>query len=195
MPASSEVTQLLSDWSGGDGTAFDKLVAIVYDDLRVIAHNHLARERADHTLNTHGLVHESYLNLVDGNRDGWRDRGHFFAVASKAMRHVLIDHARRKKAEKRGGGRVAVTLEEHIGATTMEMDRLLAIEEALTDLERHDPRLARVVECRFFAGLDAPETAQALNTSSRTVERDWARARAYLKRALDDAPDPTGGAK
>ena len=184
MSAAADVTRLLSDWSDGDREAFNRLLPIVYEDLRSIAHNHLARERADHTLNTQGLVHESYLNLVDGARVGWRDRGHFFAVASRAMRHVLIDHARRKKAEKRGGGSVPVTLNEQVVADDAQFDRLIAIDQALNRLEEHDPRLARVVECRFFAGLSATETAAAIGTSLRTVERDWTRARAYLKRAL-----------
>lgn len=187
MSAPSDVTQLLVDWNDGDAGAFDRLLPIIYDDLRSIARNHLARERANHTLNTQALVHESYINLVDGARVGWRDRGHFFAVASRAMRHVLIDHARRRKADKRGGGQAAVTLDDgQIGVAPEALDRLLAIDEALRELEAHDERLARVVECRFFAGLTSQETADALEISLRTVERDWTRARAYLKRALAD---------
>ena len=184
--APTDVTRLLSDWSGGDREAFDRLLPVVYEQLRSIAHNHLTRERADHTLNTHGLVHESYINLVDGARVGWRDRGHFFAVASRAMRHVLIDHARKKAAEKRGGGSAPVTLNEQVVADGVRFDRLLAIDQALNRLEEHDPRLARVVECRFFAGLTGQETADATGTSLRTVERDWTRARAYLKRELGE---------
>lgn len=186
MSAPADVTQLLANWGDGDQDAFSRLLPIIYDSLQAIAHNHLARERADHTLNTQALVHESYINLVDGARVGWRDRGHFFAVASRAMRHVLIDHARRRNAQKRGGDRVAVTLEEAVGARSEVdgFDRMLAVDEALKSLESHDERLARVVECRYFAGLTAKESAEALDVSLRTVERDWTRARAYLKRAL-----------
>jgi len=178
------ITQLLARWADGDRSAFDRLLPVLYDDLLAIARNHLVRERADHTLNTQALVHESYLNLVGGADVRWRDRGHFFAVASRAMRHVLIDHARKKKTEKRGGDRVKVTLDENVSVGSEGLDRLLAIDAALHGLEEHDERLARVVECRFFGGLNADETARALGVSLRTVERDWTRARAYLKQAL-----------
>ena len=186
MSASADVTQLLVAWSGGDRTALDRLLPIVYDDLSGIARMRLAREHPDHTLNTQALVHQSYINLVDRAQVGWRDRGHFFAVASRAMRRVLIDHARRRRSEKRGGGLTPLTLDEGIGATVDGLDLWLMIDEALTALEENDPRLARVVECRYFAGLSVPETAEALGISDRTVERDWKRARAYLKRALGD---------
>ncbi len=188
MPASGPVTQLLADWSAGDQAAFDRLFPIVYDDLSAIAHGKLARNEPGHTLSTQALVHESYIKLVDGAKVGWRDRSHFFAVAGRAMRQVLIDHARKRKASKRGGGQRPVTFDESVGqgATVASLDRLLAIDEALRALETHDERLARVVECRYFAGLTAEETAEATGSSLRTVERDWRRARAYLKQALED---------
>ena len=192
MSGPPEVTRLLSEWRSGDTSALHRLLPIVYDDLQAIAHNQLARERANHTLDTKALVHESYVNLVEGADVGWRDRGHFFAVASRAMRHVLIDYARRRNAEKRGGGRVAVTLDERLDLEYDERrwEDLLALDEALEALERHDERLARVVECRYFAGLTAAETAEALAMSQRTVERNWTRARAHLKRTLEGEPRP-----
>lgn len=187
MSASQPVTRLLEDWSAGDHAAFDRLFPIIYEDLSAIAHRKLARDEPGHTLNTQALVHESYIKLVDGSSVGWRDRSHFFAVAGRAMRQVLIDHARKRKATKRGGGERAVTFDESSGqgATGQSLDRWLAIDEALRRLEAKDERLARVVECRYFAGLTAKETAGAMGASVRTVERDWTRARAYLKQELD----------
>lgn len=188
MSASEPVTQLLAAWGSGDQAAFDRLFPIVYDDLSAIAHSKLSRNEPGHTLNTQALVHESYMKLVDAASVGWRDRSHFFAVAGRAMRQVLIDHARRRKADKRGGGVHPVTFNEEMGqgGQDLGLHRLLAIDEALRSLEVHDPRLARVVECRYFAGLTAAETAEATGLSLRTVERDWRRARAYLKEALED---------
>ncbi|MGI9627385.1 MAG: sigma-70 family RNA polymerase sigma factor [Longimicrobiales bacterium] len=185
MSEPADVTQLLQDWSNGDQEALDRLLPSVYRDLQGIAHRHMVRERADHTLNTQALVHESYINLVDGARVGWRDRGHFFAVASRAMRRILIDHARKRGAKKRGGDQVVMTLNESMVSDGEGLGRLLAIDDALTELQKHDERLARVVECRFFAGLTVAETAEAMEQSPRTVERDWTRAKAYLKQALN----------
>lgn len=188
MSAPEPVTQILAEWGAGDAAAFDRLFPIVYDDLSAIAHGKLARSRPGHTLNTQALVHESYIKLIDGSKVGWRDRSHFFAVAGRAMRQVLIDHARKWKAGKRGGGQRPVTFDESVGpgAPGARLDQLLAVDEALRALEAHDERLARVVECRYFAGLTAAETAEAMGSSLRTVERDWTRARAYLKDALQD---------
>ena len=186
MSAPKNVTALLVDWSAGDRESFDRLFPVVYGDLERIARRHLIRERNDHTLNTQALVHESYMNLVDGAQVDWKDRSHFYAMASRAMRHILIDHARKKRALKRGGDHVAITLDEHAGAEVNTLDRLLALDDALTALEERDERLARVVECKFFAGLTSQEAADALGISLRTVERDWRRARAYLRQALQD---------
>ena len=182
----AEITRLLNDWSTGNSGALHRLVDVIYADLEGIARRHLRRERPDHTLSTQALVHESYLNLADGAEVGWRDRGHFFAVASRAMRRILIDHARRRLTEKRGGGQVVVTLQDGDGASAFTPDRVLALEEALCGLEEKDAQLARVVECRFFAGLTVGETAEALNQSRRTVERNWTRAKAYLLEALGE---------
>lgn len=188
----SEVTRLVLDWSAGDQGAFDRLVPLIYDDLRRIAHNHLGRSRRGDTLNTTAVVHELYLDLVDQTQVGWRDRVHFFAVASKAMRHIVIDYVRRSGAQKRGGDRVQVPLlPEKIPIEEGTPD-LLALDEALDRLGEHDPRLVQVVECRFFGGMTAKETAEALGVGARTVERDWTRARTYLYRALsDDPPTPS----
>ena len=182
--AHGEVTQLVLDWSSGDPDAFDRLVPLVYDDLRHIAHKHLRHHSGGETVNTTALVHELYLNLVDQTRVGWRDRAHFFAVASKAMRHILIDYIRRRKAEKRGGGQIRVPLFDNIGNTDAASADLIALDEALTRLAERDPRLGQVVECRFFGGMTVEETAEALGVGRRTVERDWTRARTYLHSVL-----------
>ena len=181
---SSDITHLVLQWSAGEEDAFDRLLPLVYDDLRRIAGRHLRNQASNPTLNATAVVHELYLNLVDQTRASWRDRSHFFAVASKAMRHIVIDYARRKGAAKRGGDRVQVPLHTNIAMTQERMPDLLALDEALTDLEGKDPRLAQVVECRFFGGMTAKETAEVLDVGLRTVERDWTKARAYLRRAL-----------
>lgn len=159
---------------------------VVYDDLRRIARRRLQAERRGHTLDTTAVVHEAYLRLAENPESTWRDRAHFFAVCARVIRHVLVDHARRRGAAKRGGDAVRVTLREGIVGRSPRIIDVLALEQALQALERHDERLGRVVECRFFAGLTVAETAEALDSSRRTVERDWARAKAYLYRALTD---------
>lgn len=182
----SEVTRLLVDARTGDIDVLDRLLPLVYEELRRLARRHLRRERADHTLDTTGLVHEVYLKLVDQTAVEWRDRAQFFGLASKAMRHLLIDHARRKNAQKRGGRRDRVTLEEAMVPVQMQGAELLQLDEALQALAERDPRMVRVVECRFFGGMTVEETAEAIGVSKRTVERDWTRAKAYLYRALDE---------
>lgn len=192
MPVSqSEVTRLVLDWSAGNQGAFDRLVPLIYDDLRRIARNHLARNRRGETLNTTAVVHELYLDLVDQTQVGWRDRVHFFAVASKVMRHIVIDSVRRSSAQKRGGDQVRVPLLPDKIPAEADAPDLLALDEALDRLAEHDPRLGQVVECRFFGGMTAKETAEALGVGVRTVERDWTRARTYLHRALSDGPPGT----
>ncbi len=180
----SEITRLLQEWSGGDETAFDCLIPLVYDDLSRIAHNQLHGERVGHTLCTQALVHESYLNLAGKPASAWRNRAQFFAVASRAMRRILIDHARRRQAARRGGDAESVTWTDRVGSVERDFDELLAIDEALTSLARQHPRMARVVECRIFGGMNPDETAEALGTSRRTIEREWTRAKTYLFRAL-----------
>lgn len=180
----NEITELLHACSNGERSAFDRLIPLVYDDLRAIAHNRLLAERPDHTLNTTGIVHDAYLNLVNQATATWRDRAHFFAVSSKVIRNLLIDHARTRKAAKRGGGAVHVPLAEHLEGKGPGTVDLLALDEALADLGTKDERLERLVECRFFGGMTMEEVAETLGVSLRTVERDWRRARAYLYQAL-----------
>jgi len=185
-----EITQLLVAYREGDREAFDQLVPLVYDDLRKIARRHLRRGGPGHTLNTTGLVHEYYLKMADQPGASWQDRGHFLAVSACAMRQVLISHARKKAAAKRGGGERPVTLEEGRIAVDDQAEWLLDLDQALERLAGFNPRLARVVECRFFAGLSEEETAEALDVSVRTVQRDWMRARAWLQEDLQGGTPP-----
>lgn len=181
MRSDEDVTGLLAQWRAGDRGAIDRLVPLVYDDLRRIARRHLRLERPDHTLDTSALVHESYLQLVDQPSAEWRDRAHFFAAASRAMRHILVDYARQRLAKKRGGSdRLRVDLEEVPTPVGEYASSLLDLDAALTRLGERNDRLARVVECRYFGGMPVRETAEALGVSTRTVERDWTRAKAYL---------------
>lgn len=178
------VTRLLAECAEGDRDAFDRLVPLVYDDLRRVAHRRLAAERAEHTLSTTAVVHEAYLRLVSQATATWRDRAHFFAVAARVIRHVLVDYARARDAEKRGGGALRIPLSEDLEGQEPDTVELLALEEALAELARRDPRLEKVVECRFFGGLTMKDTAEAVGVSLRTAERDWQRAKAYLYRLL-----------
>lgn len=186
-PATSpygEITRLLEACSSGERDAFDRLIPLVYGDLRAIAHGRLVSERPDHTLNTTAIVHEAYIKLVDQATATWRDRAHFFAVAARVMRHILIDHARERTAEKRGGGALHLPLDERLAGAEPRLVELLALDEALSRLGERDARLERVVECRFFGGMSMEETAESLGSSLRTTERDWKRARTYLYQAL-----------
>lgn len=185
MPGSThEITRLLQEWSDGSNEAFDRLIPLVYDDLSRIASRQLRNEPAGLTLCTQALVHESYINLVGKPGDSWRNRSQFFAVASKAMRRILIDEARRRRANRRGGDAHRVTWTDRDGAEERDLDQLLAIDETLTNLEARSPRMARVVECRIFGGMTVKETAEALETSRRTVDREWTRAKTYMYREL-----------
>jgi RNA polymerase sigma factor (TIGR02999 family) len=168
----------------GDEEAFHRLIGLVYDDLRRIAHRHLAGGGRPGPLDTTVLVHEAYLKLAGVQQRSFKGRAQFFAFCSKAMRHILIDYARRRQAAKRGGTLVRVPLEEGTAAVEPDVTDLLAIEEAMEKLEAHNRRMARIAECRFFGGMSVSDTAEALDTSTRTVEREWARARAYLGYAL-----------
>ncbi len=183
-PHASTVTRVLAELGGGDPTALERLLPLVYDELRVIAASQLRREAPGHTLEPTALVHEAFLRLVD-QREGFRNRSHFYGVAAQAMRRILVDYARRRRALKRDGG-VRITLPENIGTDTDAAEEVLAVDEALGRLEAMDPRLARVVELRFFAGLSVEETAGVLEISAATVKRDWAAARAWLQRELGD---------
>jgi RNA polymerase sigma factor (TIGR02999 family) len=191
VPESSErpdVTQLLADWQRGDQRAFDRLVPLVYDELRRVARARLRSERDTHTLQTTALVHEAYVRLVDLNRMTLRNRTHFFAMASRLMREILIDHARRNKAHKRGGAAQVVSLNDIDPEDGGPAFDLLALDEALTQLVGVDPRLSQVVELRFFGGLSIAETAETLDVSAATVERDWVVAKAWLHQRLSSAP-------
>jgi RNA polymerase sigma factor (TIGR02999 family) len=192
---SGEITRLVRRWGKGDDEAFDRLVELVYDDLWRIAHRQLDGGARGATVDTTALVHEAYLKLARVEGGAWEGRAQFFAFCSKAMRHILIDYARRRSAEKRGGARTRVPLRDDSAAVEAEVTRVLGIEEALTQLERRNERMGRIVECRFFGGMSVADTAEALGTSTRTVEREWARARAYLYAALEDAEDTRPGPK
>lgn len=184
MTAEHDITDLLLAWRAGDRRALDALLPLVYEELRHIAHRQLGRERPEHTLGTTALVHEAYLKLVDQTRAQWTDRAHFFAVAARAMRRILVDYARRHRALKRGGPLVRVSLGDATALAEQRSDVLLALDEALGRLAELDERLSRVVECRFFAGLSEEETAEALDVTARTVRRDWVKAKGWLQAAL-----------
>jgi RNA polymerase sigma-70 factor, ECF subfamily len=176
---SRQVTDLLLQMREGDTNAMDRLFPLVYEELRRMAHAQLRRERPGHTLGTTGLVHETYVRLVDQTRVEWRDRGHFFVAAAWAMRRILVDYARRNRAARRGGGSVRLTLNEDLPAAERG-EMLLALDEALDRLAALDRRLSQVVECRYFGGLTEQETADALGVTRRTIQRDWAKARGWL---------------
>ena len=178
------ITQLLLAVRAGDGLAMERLYPLIYDQLHQLAHFALRREPTGHTFATTDLVHEAYLKLVDQTRVEWHDRRHFFAVASRAMRRILVDYARRHATAKRGGGRRPLTLDESLMTVDDRADTLLALDESLGRLEAVDGRLARVVECRFFGGLTEEETAEVLGVTARTVRRDWTKARDWLYREL-----------
>jgi RNA polymerase sigma factor (TIGR02999 family) len=187
MAMQSDTTARLIDLRAGGRQVVDRLLPLVYDDLRRVAHRLLAHEGTGHTLTTTALVHESYLRLVDQRRVDWIDRAHFFAVAATAMRRVLVDHARRHRASKRGSGNAALSFEDAVAIADQRAEEMLALNEALDRLAGLNERLARVVECRFFGGLTTEETAAALQVTSRTVERDWAKAKSWLYQELRDS--------
>ena len=172
-PVSADITQLLLAHSAGEPQALDRLVPLVYDDLRRIARRHVGGPRPADSVNATGLVHEAFLRLVDQTRASYRNRGHFFAVCAMVMRRIVIDHARRRGGQKRGGGHVHVSLEDAAEPAVGQADHLIDIDRALEKLAQQDVRLARVVECRFFAGFNDEETAEALGVSPRTAQRDW----------------------
>jgi RNA polymerase sigma factor (TIGR02999 family) len=181
------VTELLRAWGGGDARALDQLVPVVYEELRRQAQRYLRREAPGHTLQTTALVHEAYLRLVDQRQARWESRSQFFGVAAQLMRRILVDHARRHHAGKRGGSAIGVPLEEGTAAAHERDVDVVALDEALTRLAALDERQARVVELRYFTGLGIEETAEVLGVSPATVKREWAIARAWLKRELADA--------
>jgi RNA polymerase sigma factor (TIGR02999 family) len=179
-----DLERITEEWSDGDPAAFNRLIDLLYDDLRRIASRHLDDEREDHTLSTTALVHEAYLEIASRTRPEWRGRPQFLALLSRVMRHVLVDHARTRRAAKRGGDHVRIPLDQRIAARGNEIVEILAMDDALKRLAERHSRMAQVVECRFFGGLSDEEIAATLGVSERTVNRDWARARAYLVQML-----------
>jgi len=183
-----DVTQLLHAYRDGDREALDRLVPILYDDLRRIARAHVNRGPSGHTMQTTALVHEAYLRLVDQSQANWEDRQHFLSVCARAMRQIVISNARKHAAAKRGGGERPATWNDEVARDPGRAEWLLDLDEALERLARRDSRLARVVECRYFAGYTEQETAEALGASLRTVQRDWMRAKAWLREDLGAGP-------
>ncbi len=180
----AQVTFLLRSWRDGDQAALDALTPIVYSELHKIAHRHMLRERADHTLQTSALVNEAYLRLVDARRVDWKSRAHFFAVSSTLMRRILVDFARSHASQKKGGNVPKVELEEGLVPARHRMEDLLALEESLTALEDFDARKAKVVELHLFGGLSPEETAEVLGISPDTVFRDWRLSKAWLAKRM-----------
>ena len=180
---SAPVTDWLLAWRGGDASALDHLVPVVMHELKRLARRHLRGERTNHSLQTTALVHEAYFRLVDLDRVQWQDRAHFFAMSARLMRQILVDHARTRQAQKRGGDRVDATLDDDIPAAERGTD-LVALDDALQALASFDARKSRVVELRFFAGLTVEETASALDVSAETVARDWRFAKVWLLREM-----------
>lgn len=192
-PSQTTVTRLLHELQGGNQAVLGELFSLVYEELHARAHRQRAHWHGDYTLNTTALVHEAYLKLVDQTQAAWESRAHFLGVAAKAMRHILVDYAKRRRAEKRGGDvqklsleEMKVSLEGMVALTEERAEALLLLEEALERLARVNEREARVVECRFFGSMTFEETAQALGVSVRTVKRDWAMAQAWLHREMQN---------
>jgi RNA polymerase sigma-70 factor, ECF subfamily len=183
-PAPSDATDLLLAWSGGDASAFDKLVPLVYQELRVLAQRYMRRERPDHTLRPTALVNEAYLRLIDVNRIQWQNRAHFLAFAAQTMRRILVEFARNRHRQKRGGVAIRVTLDDAVGMPDEKQADLVALSDALTALASFDARMSQIVELRFFGGLSVQETADVLKVSAETVMRDWKTAKVWLLREL-----------
>jgi len=186
------VTDLLTRWSEGDAAARDQLVPLIYDELRRIARRCLAGQRSGHTLQPTALVHEAYLRLVNANRNTahWQNRVHFFSAAAQMMRQILVDHARKHIAAKRGGGAITLVLEEGMALPQKASLDLLALDDAMKRLASLDARQCQIVELRFFGGLSIEETAQAIDISPATTKREWATARLWLHRAMSEGPEP-----
>jgi RNA polymerase sigma factor (TIGR02999 family) len=185
-----ELTQLLLAWNNGDPTAFDRIVPIVHTELRRLATNYMRRERPGHTLQTTALINEAYMRLVDTQKVPWKDRSHFFGIAAGIMRRILVDFARSRNFQKRGGQASHLQLDGEVGITPAPDENLVALDEALTALAKVNERMARVVELRFFGGLQEVEIASSLGVSPRTVREDWRLAKAWLLRRLTEGvPD------
>lgn len=186
MPHSpSDITQLLLDWSEGDREALDQLLPLVYEELRRLAHHYIGLERPGQTLQTTALVHEAYLRLVDQSRVRLENRAQFFGLSARLMRRILVDHARARRAAKRGGASPRLSLEEAAGVSGDAVSEMLALDEALNTLEAVDPEKSRIVEMRFFGGMEVEEVAEVLGVSASTVARQWRTARAWLYREME----------
>ena len=183
-PGPAEITRLLVDWRGGDEAALEQLIPLVHDELRRLARRHMAHERVGHTLQATALVNEAFVRLIDVRQVKWQDRAHFFAMSSRLMRRILVDFARSKGYQKRGGAAQKVSFDEALVVTTEPGQDLVALDDALNALAAFDARKAQVVEMRFFGGLSVEETAEALHVSVDTVMRDWKLAKAWLLREL-----------
>ena len=182
-PSPKEVTRLLVDWGNADQAALDELIPLVYDELRRLASRYMRRESQDHTLQTSALVNEAYLRLVDQKSVQWQNRAHFFGVAAQLMRRILVDHARSRSRAKRGGRAQMVSLTEQ-AVISKEVAEVIALDEVLNNLAEFDPRKSQIVEMKFFGGLTNEEVAEVLKVTSRTVEREWRKAKAWLHRAI-----------
>ena len=191
-PTATDVTEILARWRDGDAQALEELLPEVYGELRRLASRHLRGERSGHTLETHDLIHEAFLRLIELRRIDWRDREHFFAVAARMMRRILVDHARRRSREKRGGGIARVALEDAPMVSPEGAGEILAVDAALRELDAFDPELGRIVELRFFGGFKHEEVAALFGHSKTTARRRWRLAKAWLYRHLtveeDDGP-------
>ena len=187
IPATTDVTQILQAWSDGDDTAPNRLMPVVYAELRRLAGDYLRRERPDHTLQATALVHEAYLKLVDEKRVTWKNRAHFCGIAARLMRQILMEHARAHNAEKRGGKLEKLYLEETRHLSQERAPDLIALDDALKSFATTHPRESEVVELKFFGGLEAREIAEVLNVSAKTVSRDWSFAKVWLLRQLSNA--------
>jgi RNA polymerase sigma-70 factor, ECF subfamily len=184
MPGPENVTELLQQWQGGSQEALDRLLPLVYDELRRQAARYLRRERPGHTLQTTALIHEAYLRLIGQHRVAWQNRAHFYGIAAQLMRRILVDHARRRQAGKRGGSDLKLQLEDKVAVSPEPDVNLVALDEALTRLAEIDPQQSRIVELRYFSGLSVEETAAVIGVSSRTVKRDWNVAKAWLRQEI-----------
>lgn len=192
-PATHEVTKLLKAWSGGDETALEKLMPFVHHELHRLARRHMRREKPGHLLQTSALVNEAYLRLVDASQVEWQNRAHFFGIAARLMRRILVDDARRRNRDKRGGCTIQVPLEEAANLPQEQAANLVLLDDALNTLAAIDPRQSDVVELRFFGGMSIEETAEVMKVSPGTVARDWTFARAWLRKEMGGGEEQEAG--
>ena len=185
--SSAQITLLLNDWSNGNENALEQLMPLVYDELRLMARRYMKHQPSEHTFQTTELIHEAYLKLASGESRNWQNRAHFFGVAAKAMRHILVDYARSKQRDKRGGRAEKITLEDNLVVSAQRPAEIVRLDEALTQLALVDERKSRVVEMKFFAGLNIEEIAEVLKISPETVKRDWRFSRTWLLREMSGA--------